>query len=193
MTISNFYSRLEQVPARLLSKELLHNIHIGNEIGFYIFDYPPDKELVVRKWLSSLPEQVNKRSEQKINFLSINIFQVVINYIKSTNKYDKIIKTAKERSNDALLRGMESLLNSSTIASIFNDIIKNENTDIILMHGVGAVWPLIRIHSFLNILHPIVGQTPLVLFYPGTYNSSTIKLFDRLPSENYYRAFRLLP
>ncbi|MBR4606064.1 MAG: DUF1788 domain-containing protein [Lachnospiraceae bacterium] len=192
MTSSQFYARLEQVPDRLLSKDLLHNIHIGNEIGFYIFDYPPDKELVVREWLPSLPEQVNKKSEQKITLLSINIFQEVIRYIKNTNKYEKIIQVEKERGNDATLRGLGSLLNTTAITSIFKDVI-NTNADIILMHGVGAAWPLIRIHSFLNILQPIVERVPLVLFYPGTYNSSEIKLFNRLPSENYYRAFRLLP
>ncbi|MEP6987881.1 MAG: VWA domain-containing protein, partial [Chloroflexota bacterium] len=36
--------RLNQIKDRLASPELLSNAGLGNEIGFYIFDYPPERE-----------------------------------------------------------------------------------------------------------------------------------------------------
>ena len=39
-----------------------------------------------------------------------------------------------------------------------------------VLSGVGSVWPLLRSHSLLNNLQPVMGKTPLVMFYPGRYD-----------------------
>ena len=38
-----------------------------------------------------------------------------------------------------------------------------------------------------------MGQTPLVLFYPGRYDGQALRLFGKLTNDNYYRAFTLVP
>ena len=48
-----FEERLNKVVDRLVSPELLSNAGLGNEIGFYIFDYPPERELQVRTFLDT--------------------------------------------------------------------------------------------------------------------------------------------
>jgi hypothetical protein len=45
----------------------------------------------------------------------------------------------------------------------------------------------------LNNLHAVMGQTPLVLFYPGRFNGQTLRLFGKLTNDHYYRAFKLVP
>jgi hypothetical protein len=55
------------------------------------------------------------------------------------------------------------------------------------------VFPLLRAHSLLNNLHPVMGSTPLIMFYPGNYDGKSLRLFNKLKSRNYYRAFRLAP
>jgi len=39
--------RLNKIMDRIQSPALLSNFGLGNEIGFYIFDYPPEDELVI--------------------------------------------------------------------------------------------------------------------------------------------------
>jgi len=39
--MSVFEERLNQILPRLTSKELLNNEGLSNEIGFWVFDYPP--------------------------------------------------------------------------------------------------------------------------------------------------------
>ena len=65
--------------------------------------------------------------------------------------------------------------------------------DIILISGVGTIWPWVRAHSLLNNLQSVTGNASVVLFYPGTYNGQSFQLFDQLETNNYYRAFRLVP
>jgi len=51
---------------------------------------------------------------------------------------------------------------------------------------------LLRAHNLLNSLHADLGHVPLVLFYPGQYTGKDLTLFNRIPSNNYYRAFKLV-
>jgi hypothetical protein len=46
--------RLNRVLPRLQSADLLNNKGLGNEIGFYIFDYPPEHELEVDAFLKEV-------------------------------------------------------------------------------------------------------------------------------------------
>jgi hypothetical protein len=64
--------------------------------------------------------------------------------------------------------------------------------DLDFLSGVGSVRPLLRAHNLLNSLHADLGHVPLVLFYPGQYTGKDLTLFNRIPSNNYYRAFKLV-
>lgn len=61
-----------------------------------------------------------------------------------------------------------------------------------LLWNVGAVYPLLRTHTLLSALHPLMHETPLVLFYPGRYDGYSLRLFNKLSEDHYYRAFRLV-
>jgi len=55
--------RLNQIIPRITSADFLGSKGLGNEIGFWIFDYPPDREMEVRDFLNgtvlpALPKQV---------------------------------------------------------------------------------------------------------------------------------------
>ncbi|MBU0735342.1 MAG: DUF1788 domain-containing protein, partial [Proteobacteria bacterium] len=67
-----------------------------------------------------------------------------------------------------------------------------EEQELVLVSGVGSVWPLVRSHNLLNNLQTVMGQTPLVMFYPGRYDGQALRLFGKIKSNNYYRAFKLV-
>ena len=48
-------------------------------------------------------------------------------------------------------------------------------------------------HEILNNLHAYIDDKPLVVFFPGAYDMQSLKLFNCLADNNYYRAFRLVP
>ena len=55
--------RLNQIIPRITSRDFLDSKGLGNEIGFWIFDYPPDREMEVRDFLNgtvlpALPKHV---------------------------------------------------------------------------------------------------------------------------------------
>lgn len=44
--------RLNQILPRITSRDFIDSKGLGNEIGFWIFDYPPERELEVRDFLT---------------------------------------------------------------------------------------------------------------------------------------------
>ena len=66
----------------------------------------------------------------------------------------------------------------------------------LFISGVGAVYPYIRVHTLLETMQGRFGDCPVVLFYPGTYTTSstsgsTMRLYGLLAADNYYRAVNL--
>ncbi len=69
--------------------------------------------------------------------------------------------------------------------------VNEASPKIIFLTGIGSAFPIIRSHTILNNLPTLIGEMPLVLFFPGTYNNQSLNLFDRLKDDNYYRAHNL--
>jgi hypothetical protein len=67
------------------------------------------------------------------------------------------------------------------------------NLDLLLLWNVGAVYPMLRTHTLLSALHPLMKDTPLVMLFPGKYDGYSLRLFNKLAEDHYYRAFRLIP
>ena len=48
MAVLSLDERLNQIEAKISEKSFRENKGLGNEIGFYIFDYDPEYELLIR-------------------------------------------------------------------------------------------------------------------------------------------------
>ena len=64
--------------------------------------------------------------------------------------------------------------------------------DVIVLTGIGRVFPYMRSHNILNNLQHVFDDIPLVLLYPGEYDGQSLVLFERFTDDNYYRAFNIV-
>ena len=53
--------RLNAILPRVTSDEFLSGSGLGNELAFYVFDYPAEEELRVREDVAFLVEQIPRR------------------------------------------------------------------------------------------------------------------------------------
>lgn len=197
--------RLNKILPRVTSTEFLSGSGIGNEIAFYIFDYSPEDEIRVREHIHFLLEHIpSKKPGLRVNH--VNLFDFVLNYLKSRNLLEKSLQMQRDRGDEALKKALAGPLHPEKLAPVFYDVAQPEQHDLVLVSGVGSVYPMLRTSSLLSNLQPIMNQTPLVLFYPGKYDQVTLRLFNKLSlsasfeatgklkkAEHYYRAFRLVP
>ena len=184
--------RLNQILPRIILGDFLKGRGIGNEIGFYIFEYPPENELLVRDHLFSLLDQIVKEKPD-LRVKHINLFDFILDYLKSRNLLEKALKMQQEKGDEALQKALSALLHESKLAPLLVKEIHPDQHDLILISGIGSAWPLLRTHTLLSNLHSRMGQTPLVMFYPGRYDGQSLRLFGKLKNNNYYRAFKLVP
>lgn len=184
--------RLNQVADRLQDKDVLSGAGLGNEIGFYIFDYPPEDELEVRQHVQFVIDHLaKKRADLKI--AHINLFELIIGVLKERKLLDRALKLQRDKGDAELYKALKGPLNEERIAKALVATADPAAHTMILLSGIGSAWPLIRSHTLLNALHSLMGGKPLVVFYPGSYDGQGLRLFDRLTDRNYYRAFRLVP
>ena len=194
--------RLNQILPKLTSDGFLKTRGIGNEIAFYIFDYEPEDELRVRDHIQFLVAHLPK-NRPGLRVAHINLFDFLIHYLKERNLLEKSFRLQRENGNAALLKALKGILHEEKIAQRFAGIAKPADHDLVLISGIGSAYPLLRSHALLSNLHAIMGQTPLVMFYPGRYDTQTLRLFGktglaggstekRKKKTNYYRAFRLI-
>ena len=187
----DFAERLNKILDRVTSDDFLHGKGLGNEIPFYAFDYPPERELEVRDHINFLVAQLPKH-RPGLRFYHINLFDLIIRQLKSRGFYDKALVLQRKKGDEALLKALAAPLDATKLAKVFADEVKPEEQDLVLVSGVGSAYPLLRTHNLLNNLHHRMGSTPLVLFYPGVYDGQSLRLFGILPDKPYYRAFRLV-
>ena len=184
--------RLNDVLPKITSREFLSSKGLGNEIAFYIFDYLPEEELRVREHIQFLLSHIPKH-RPGLRVQHINLFDLVVDHLKQRNLLERSFQMQQEKGDEAVEKALRSPLKAEKLVQLFAEVAQPQDHDLVLISGVGSVWPLVRSHTLLNNLQTVMGQTPLVMFYPGRYDGQTLRLFGKIKSTNYYRAFKLIP
>lgn len=182
--------RLGQILEQIESPQFLHNDGLGNEIGFWIFDYPAEYELTVREEIEHVCDRLTKR---KYNFVHINIFQEIVTLLEERGLFERACAREQQVGVEALKKSLSGPLRQDKVASYLAEKYDFESLDFVLMSGLGNAWPLMRGHELLAAMQDVMGNTPLVLFYPGNYSGLNLQPFGEVESRNYYRAFKLVP
>jgi hypothetical protein len=183
--------RLNKIPDIVLSDDFLKKKGLGGDLCFWIFDYAPENELQVREYIAFLNNLLSAKHSH-LNVVNINLLEDMIAYLKERNLLDRAFDLQKKKGDEALLKALSGPLHMDKFVPFLLKHHSIKDQDLVLFSGVGSVWPLLRAHNLLNSLHADLGHVPLVLFYPGQYSGKDLTLFNRIPSNNYYRAFKLV-
>jgi hypothetical protein len=192
-------NRLNQILPRITDPAFLSSEGIGNEIACYIFDYPADHELQVRDQIQVISKRLSSHHAD-LNVIHLNLLDIIEAYLKSRGLLDKAIKIQSSKDDAGVLSALAGPLAAEKIRDFIGAAYKPSEHDLVIISGVGSAWPMLRAHSLLNSLHSIMGTTPLVMFYPGTFDGTTLRLFGQIATATsqpgtkpYYRAFTLIP
>jgi len=190
MTKDELTSRLQKAYDAITSKGFLSGNGLGNELPFYVFDYPPEHEMLVRQYLlNTLVPKVEQRHDE-INLLAINLFELIINYLRKEDFYEDAISLQAKEGNKPLIEALEGVLKTEIIADLIAE--KSSGCNALLLYGIGNSWPLVRQHSLLSNLQAKLEALPLVVFFPGEYTDKGFNLFGEFSEDHYYRAFKLV-
>ena len=127
-----------QILPRITSPEFLQNRGLGNEIGFWIFDYPPESELIMRDFLASVVEPALAKHQPPLCFVTINLFDLVIGLLEERNLLDKAIDMQASKGDDKALESLRRVLKEDKLAE---RIVKQHNPDeldLLMLTGVAS-------------------------------------------------------
>jgi hypothetical protein len=188
-SIQEHLTKLDEV---IRKEDFLLNRGLGNEVGYYIFDYDPEDELVVREHMEKISgTSINGEYEIKV----FNLYTIMLEYLEKRGFTEKAIKMEQRRGLQKLVEALSRLLkmDQAEEENVFFEYV-NKNTpekSVVFLTGIGELYPLIRAHSILNKLHQVFDRVPVVMMYPGEYDKKSLTILKTNKDDNYYRAFRI--
>lgn len=187
--------RFDRFRKKIRNPAFQENRGLSNEVGFYIFDYDPKDELFVRNEVEDIAHNSTTASIGA-NVQMFNLFDVVIRLIDEMGYLQEFIQIEEKEGIDMVIRQINNVLKMGKernliVQYILDHLEHRDERNIIFLTGVGQIFPLIRAHRVLNTMNQVINQTPVVMFYPGSYNSLSLRAFGKLDDKNYYRAFRV--
>lgn len=190
--MKSIYERIDAILPKIVEPSFRENKGLGNEIGFYIFDYDPEYELLVRDRVEFIKDKA--KGAYGLNIIEFDLYEIMIEILESKGYLKKNFimeeKKGSEQVFTATKKALRLTLDNDLLVQYISERL--DGVDIVFLTGIGKAWPIIRSHSVLNNLHRIVEKQPLVMFFPGTYDGGSLMLFNYLKDDNYYRAFQLI-
>lgn len=184
--------RFVELEDRMISVEALTKYGTANDMKFYIFDYNPQDEYSIRN-------EIKKLKSRNQDIVEFDLYEMMLDIIEEQGYTEDVISAEKDYDKQHLLSEIfQPILSVEEDDNEFLEkfkVVKDDGTKIILVTGVGKSYPVIRSHTILNNLQNIFKRNPVVMMYPGRYETKkamTLRLFDRLDDDNYYRAFPLV-
>lgn len=185
--------RLDQLEEVIKKSSFRQNKGLGNEVGYYIFDYPAKQELAVRERV----EYIRKKNEQASDGFQVIVFDlydIMISILEEKGYLEKCFAFEKSKGFDRIVSAIGNTLRITSPDSLIVKYIQEHTPydSVIFLTGVGKCYPILRSHTVLNNLHQVIDYVPVVMFYPGRYDGQELLLFGEIKDDNYYRAFKLV-
>lgn len=191
----DFEARCAELHRRLSDADFLANKGLGNEAGIFTFCYDPTLELDARDFFRHLEadSKADKIGAESIraNVIVRNLYDVLLEIAEDKRILDKLADQELRRSKDGLLKQVQRIATAEAFVAKM-DWEPHSAGDVLLITGVGEVYPFMRVHNILNNMQSAMRDVPVVVAYPGTYDGGSLSLFGKLSDGNYYRAFDLI-
>lgn len=193
MEVKTTQERLDMAEKVIAKPAFRQNKGLGNEVGYYIFDYPAQDELLVRRRVEYLREK-NEQSQDAYHIVVFDLYEIIIGLLKEKGYLEKCFDFEKSKGFDRITKAVGNMLRVTSKDNLLIKHIREHTPEkaIVFITGVGKCYPILRSHTLLNNLHQTIDNVPVVLFYPGKYDGQELCLFSEIKDDNYYRAFRLV-
>jgi len=194
MTISELYERLCKKDFRDPATGSLF-------FPVYIYLYNPEDEYKIRDEIKKLSGRL-ERPTDFIDAMLLDIFDEFLEYLKANkfgkqSLYDFFLEEEgknhpqindllrKEANSDVFMKWLYQKISSHlNLPSKLDKVY-------VFVHGVGKMYPWLRVSRFLNRFEKFIQGYKMIIFYPGTAKDN-FSLFGLLEDEHAYRSIKLI-
>ena len=185
--MKDIVERLTSLEKNFTNEQFLTNRGLSNEVGIYIFAYDPKEEMAVQEFA----KRQTGRGRSGYHVIEFDLYKTFLQ-ICDERKITKSIPSMQERKGSEYLKEqLKKVANPEAFAKKMN-YEPHEYGDILLITGVGKVYPFLRVHTFLESIQHMFEDIPIIVMYPGKYDGQTLVLFNKFFDANHYRSFAIV-
>lgn len=174
--------KLDHLYEEIQKEDFLQMRGLGNEVPYFIFDYPPESEMLIRQRVKHMVKSL------PLKVCEVNLLEMTISLFDDIG-LDGLKQFEEEEGTEELLEAIRPTIEEEALVDVIGEVA--EEAQLVFITGIGSVYQLVRTHELLNQLHAKVTNTPIVIFYPGSYTGQGLKLFNEFETNGYYRAFEI--
>ena len=191
--MTDLSERLDKMEIAIKRPSFRQSLGRANEVNYWIFDYPPERELEVRERIAYMKRK-NRTEIDGFELVVYDLYDMIIDFLESKNFLEKCFEFEKKRGLERITKAVTNSMKINEDDSLIVQYIKEHTPKeaVVFLIGIGKCYPILRSHKVLNNLHQAFVRVPVVMFFPGTYNEQELILFNEIKDDNYYRAFRLV-
>ena len=161
----NINERLDELGALLASEDLRTGKGLMNEENIRIFDYSPEDEMAVRRFVKMIESNKSDYGDVKV----FNLFDVFLDLCNDCASVEDIVAEEEYSGSEYILEIMQDFADNKSIVNKMLDLGMNDAA-----------------------LQPYRDSKAVVALYPGEFTGEQVKLFNKLAPSNYYRAIGVI-
>lgn len=191
--MADLTARLDEMETAIRKPSFRQSSGRANEVNYWVFDYPPERELEVRERIAYLKNK-NQGGTDGFELVVFDLYDIIIDFLEQKGFMDKCYGFERKAGISRIVKAVNNSLKVNDDDSLIVRYIKDHTPEnaVVFLVGIGKCYPILRSHKILNNLHQAFVRVPVVMFFPGTYNEQELILFNEIKDDNYYRAFRLV-
>lgn len=198
---------IEELYEKLSSKEFQDTEHGDIFYNFYLFQYDPSQEYVIREQIEVFTTNL-LRPANYVEVLTLDLFEEFCNFLDSMpfgrlhpSQLKYFLDKDNAGNNNAVITSLTAKANSRQFYEhIHNRIMEHINSDsenkkpYIFLHGIGSMYPFIRTSVFLSNFEEFnsTSKYKIIIFYPGVSVENSFSLFGCINDQHTYRAIKLI-
>lgn len=185
--MNTILERLDSLRTMIQQEDFLEGKGLSNEVNIRIFCYDPKDEMIVLHFTEKLTADQNL----KCRLIEFNLYRIFLSICDEKRITDRAAQLEEKKGKQFVLDQMMRMANNTAFIKKM-DYEPHLPNDVILITGVGVSFPFMRVHALLDAMQPYFSDVPVLVMYPGVFDGRSVKLFNRLAPNSYYRAFNVV-
>lgn len=185
--MKNLQERLSDLRTLIRQPDFRAGRGLSNEVNIRFFCYAPHEEPTIAHFLRQLPKDASEDFRPVVH----DLYRLFLDACAELGILDAIPAMEEERGRDFLRAQLHAAIGEREFIVRIAPEQLTRGRDVLILTGVGDVFPFLRVHTLLAALQPHITDTPILVMYPGTFDGYRLRLFDRLAPGDYYRAFNI--
>jgi len=180
--------RLDKLRDFIQNRDFIEGRGLSNEVNIQFFCYEPKEEMAVQYFI----KQITTDQTMKCHLVELDLYKIFIEICEDIDIVESIIEMEESEGGAFTLEQIHAAIGENEFIRKIQDVVELHGDDVLLLTGVGDVFPFMRVHKMLEAIQPYFGSVPILVMYPGVFDGSYVRLFDKLTPNPYYRAFNVL-